>query len=186
MRKHTRPRTRTRPSDWGVASVTARALRAPRAYGAARPKDVAPPPDKREGRCASPEGQSAHRPPVSFARFSTALSRSSDYPPTRLRRAAPFVPRCRRALPATRSASKSAPKPERGFVAARTTAAKPESQRLVGRSNGRSTAGTTASAAIEFQRSRPNRCRAPETGSGHCPGRGSRRVRWRGALGRSG
>ena len=43
VRKHTRPRTRTRPSDWGVASVTARAARAPRANGAARPKDVAAP-----------------------------------------------------------------------------------------------------------------------------------------------
>ena len=52
----------------------------PRANGAARPKDVAAPADKREGQCASPDGQSAHRTPMSFARFSTALSRSADYP----------------------------------------------------------------------------------------------------------
>ena len=30
VRKHTRPRTRTRPSDWGVAPATARAARVPR------------------------------------------------------------------------------------------------------------------------------------------------------------
>lgn len=74
VRKHTRPRTRTRPSDWGVASVTARAPRTPRAHGAAGPKDIAVPADSREGRCASRDGTSAHRPPVSFARSSTAVS----------------------------------------------------------------------------------------------------------------
>ena len=49
MRKHTRPRTRTEPSARGVASVTARVARPPRANGAARPQDVAATPDKREG-----------------------------------------------------------------------------------------------------------------------------------------
>ena len=101
VRKHTRPRTRTRPSDWGVASVTACAARAARAGMAAPAQDVAAPADKREGRCASPDGQSAHRPLTSFARSSTALSRRADYPPTRLRRTAPIVRR-RRVPPALR------------------------------------------------------------------------------------
>ncbi len=73
VRKHTRPRTRTRPSDWGVASVKGCAARAARAGMAAPAQDVAAPADKREGRCASPDGQSTHRPVTSFARSSTAL-----------------------------------------------------------------------------------------------------------------
>ena len=77
VRKRSCPRTRTEPSARGVATVTARAVSAPRANGAARPKDVAAPAAEREGRCAPPDGQSAHRPPTSFPRFSTAPSRSA-------------------------------------------------------------------------------------------------------------
>ena len=72
VRKHTRPRTRTRPSDWWVASVTAQLPRAPRANGAVRPKDVPAPADGRERRCASLAARSAHRPLVSFPRSGTA------------------------------------------------------------------------------------------------------------------
>ena len=52
VRKDTRPRTRTKPLDWWVASVTARPARAPRANGAVRPKHVPAPADGRERRCA--------------------------------------------------------------------------------------------------------------------------------------
>ena len=152
VRKHTRPRTRTRPSDWGVAPVTACAARAARAGMAAPAQDGAAPADKRKVRCASPDGQSAHRLPVSFARFSTALSRSADYPPTQLRRPARLPRPCRRAVPTTRSAARSASTTERDFVAARMTAAKPESQRPVGQSVGRPTSNTTAWVAIKFHR----------------------------------
>jgi len=95
VRKHTRPRTRTRPSDWGVATVTAQVARVPRATRAARAKDVAAAADKREERCASADGQSAHRPPLSFARSGTALSPGVAYRPTRLRRTEPLARRCR-------------------------------------------------------------------------------------------
>ena len=78
------------PRRGGSLPSTARAARAPRANGAARPKDVAAPADEREGLCASPDGQSAHRPPVSFARSSTALSRSADRRPNQLRRTGPL------------------------------------------------------------------------------------------------
>ena len=124
----------------------------PRANGAARPEDVAAPADEREGQCASPDGQSAHRTPVSFARFSTALSRSVDNPPTQLRRPARLPRPCRRALPTTRSAARSASTTERDFVAARMTAARPESQRPVGQSVRRPTSNTTAWVAIKFHR----------------------------------
>ena len=81
VRKHTRPRTRTEPSARGVASVTARPARAPRANGPARPKHVAAPADGRERRCASPEAQSAHRTPMSFPRSGTAPSRGANCRP---------------------------------------------------------------------------------------------------------
>ena len=152
VRKHTRPRTRTRPSDWGVAPVTACAARAARAGMAAPAQDGAAPADKREVQCASPDGQSAHRLPVSFARFSTALSRSVDNPPTQLRRPARLPRPCRRAVPTTRSAARSASTTERDFVAARMTAARPESQRPVGQSVRRPTSNTTAWVAIKFHR----------------------------------
>ena len=125
VRKHTRPRTRTRPSDWWVASVTALVPRTPRANGAGRPKDFAAPADKREGRCASPDGQSAHRPPVSFARFSTALGRSADYPPTPLQRTASLVPVLLPCSARTPWDARPASKTKHGFVA-RTTAGKPK------------------------------------------------------------
>ncbi len=150
VRKHTRPRTRTRPSDWGVASVTALVPRTPRANGAARPKDVAAPADKQEGRCASPDGQSAHRPPVSFARFSTALSRSADYPPTRLRRAAPLV-RHRRVPPAHVGIQTDF-QDETALRGSDDGGQAEVSLRLVGHSVGRSTTSTTASEAIKFRR----------------------------------
>ena len=86
VRKHTRPRTRTRPSDWGVAPVTACAARAARAGMAAPAQDVAAPAVARRSRCALPRRRSAHRTPTSFARSSTALSGDADYPPTQLRR----------------------------------------------------------------------------------------------------
>ena len=152
VRKHTRPRTRTRPSDWGVAPVTACAARAARAGMAAPAQDGAAPADKREVRCASPNGQSAHRLPVSFARFSAALSRSVDNPPTQLRRPARLPRPCRRAVPTIRSAARSASTTERDFVAARMTAARPESQRPVGQSVRRPTSNTTAWVAIKFHR----------------------------------
>ncbi len=90
MRKHTRPRTRTRPSDWWVASVTALPARAPRANGPVRPKDVPASADGRKRRCASLDDRSAHRTPMSFARSGTALSRSVACRQTRLRRVAPL------------------------------------------------------------------------------------------------
>ncbi len=90
MRKPTCPRTRSRPSDCRVASVTARPARAPRANGTVRPKNVPAPADGRERRCASPGDRSAHRRPVSFPRFSTAPSRGTGCRPTRLRRVAPL------------------------------------------------------------------------------------------------
>ena len=125
VRKRARPRTRSRPSDWGVASVTALVPRTPRANGAGRPKDFAAPADKREGRCASPDGQSAHRPPVSFARFSTALGRSADYPPTPLQRTASLVPVLLPCSARTPWDARPASKTKHGFVA-RTTAGKPK------------------------------------------------------------
>ena len=76
VRKHTRPRTRTRPSDWGVAPATARAARVPRAYRAAWPQDAVAPADGREPPCAWPERRSAHRTPASFAHSSTVASRT--------------------------------------------------------------------------------------------------------------
>ena len=72
------PRPNRAPVPLGSLPSTARAARAaraPRANGAARPRGVAVPADQREGRCASPEGRSAHRTPMSFARSGTALSR---------------------------------------------------------------------------------------------------------------
>ena len=89
LRKHTRPRTRTRPSDWWVAPVPASAARAALAGLAAHAHDVTVQRLALPRRCASPERQSAHRPPTSFARSSTALSRSAGCRPTQLRRAAP-------------------------------------------------------------------------------------------------
>ena len=76
VRKHTCPRTRTRPSDWGVAPNTAQTpLAAPGGRGA-RAQDVrasrlAPP-----IRCAWRKGRSAHRTPMSIARSSAAMTRA--------------------------------------------------------------------------------------------------------------
>ena len=152
VRKHTRPRTRTRPSDWGVAPVTACAARAARGGMAAPAQDVAAPAVARRSRCALPRRRSAHRTPTSFARSGTALSGDADYPPTQLRRPARLPRPCRRAVPTTRSAARSASTTERDFVAARMTAARPESQRPVGQSVRRSTSNTTAWVAIKFHR----------------------------------
>ena len=86
VRMHTRPRTRTRPSDWGVAPVTACAARAAGAGMPAPAQDIAAPAVARRSRCALPRRRSAHRTPTSFARSGTALSGGADYRPTQLRR----------------------------------------------------------------------------------------------------
>ena len=84
VRKHTRPRTRTRPSDWWVASVTARPARAPRSNGRRGRKTFPRQRFSGEGRCASPDGQSAHRPPrvVSALQYGSKSERSRPSNPT--------------------------------------------------------------------------------------------------------
>ncbi len=98
VRKHTRPRTRTRPSDWGVATVTAGAARAAPADLPAQANDVGAPADTRRFPCASPKRRSAHRTPASFARSSTALSRSAgatvQSPPPASSTSCPMLPPC--------------------------------------------------------------------------------------------
>ena len=155
VRKHTRPRTRTRPSDWGVASVTACAARAARAGMAAPAQDVAAPADKREGRCASPDGQSAHRPLMSFARSGTTLSRSADSLQPNRRRAARLVRR-RHVPPAPRGMPDRLPGRKQALPGPDDGGQAEVSPPLIGQSVARSTADTTASVAIEFRRaSRP-------------------------------
>ena len=126
-------------------------LSAPYATGerAGEAEDVAVPADKREGRCASPERRSAHRPPVSFARFGTALSRGQATVQNPTRANCNPLPG---ATAATRSAARSASNTERGFRGGSNRlwpSRKP--QRPVDQSVRRSTAGITASVAIKFQ-----------------------------------
>ena len=159
MRKHTRPRTRTRLSDWWVASDTARPARAPRANGAVRPKDVPASADGREGRCASPDDRSAHRPPVSFPRSGTALTRRVAYRRKRLRRVTPHpaLPPCTARTPWD---ARPAFKRKQSFTARR-PAGKPKCLRwLVGKPVARSTTSTTAAGGGRVSTGGASRLRA--------------------------
>ena len=67
VRKRARPRTRSSPSDWWVAPSPARTSATAPAGRAAKPQDVAAPPDIQAGWCASRERQNVHLPPASLA-----------------------------------------------------------------------------------------------------------------------
>ena len=71
----TRPRTRTRPSDWGRYGHAPSGLCATVGRGV-DPEDFAAPAGKQRVWCASPGSRSAHRHPVSNARSSTVVSGS--------------------------------------------------------------------------------------------------------------
>ena len=121
------------------------------------------------GRCASRDWQSAHRPTVSFARFSTALSRGAGYRPTQLRRTEPLVrlrshvPPALRRMPVDRL-----PRTQQRFVA-QTTAGQPKfSRRPVGQSNGRFTGEHhgVGGDRVSTDRPSPFRARPPRLGFG--------------------
>ena len=76
VRKHTRPRTRTRPSDWWVATASDGAARTALAGLSAEAQDAAAPADRREAPCESPGRRSVNRTPASFAHSSAAVSRA--------------------------------------------------------------------------------------------------------------
>ncbi len=76
MRKHTWPRTRTRPSAWGVATASDGAARTALAGLSAEAQDAAAPADRREAPCESPGRRSVNCTPASFAHSSAAVSRA--------------------------------------------------------------------------------------------------------------
>ena len=114
--KHTCLRTRSRPSDCGVAPSPAVSARPATAGRTASPLDVVPQPDKCRSPCESPEGESVKRPTVSFSHSGGAASRSKGALTPALRNAAladqSVQPRVR-PFPPTRPSSASRFRPTR-------------------------------------------------------------------------
>ena len=155
VRKHTRPRTRTRPSDWGVATVTVGAARAVPA-GLAAPcarrnsaSGYAPVPVRiaEAPKCASdPHVVCALQVRLASRSAELLVERTPGVGCTLLPDAAAVL------RPQLGRMADRPPRRNRVLMAARTMAATPESQRRVGQSIRRSTTNTRASVAIEFQR----------------------------------
>ena len=89
---------------------------------------------------------------MSFPRSGTVQSRSACCRPTRPRRAAPLARRCRRDALSFGGMPGWSPETKRPLAAARTTTARSESTTTGHPMVGRSTSGTTTTAAIKFRR----------------------------------
>ena len=152
MRKPTRPRTRTRPSDWWVASVTARAARLPWAIGPRDPQADSVPwlAFRRPVRITETPKCASDPHVVSALRYGSKSERGLSLDPTSASRACGRPSRW--SSLALRGLSGSSQKRKRASAVARTAAAKSEFPTTGRPMVGRSTVGTTATVALRFRR----------------------------------